>query len=73
MRDARLAQPLGNELEKTRELREHERLFPALHGRRNQIDDRIELGGRPAVVLVHQTRVAAQLAQARDFGEHLDG
>lgn len=47
MCDARLAQPFGNQLKETRELREHERLFPALHGGRNQIDNRVELGGRP--------------------------
>ena len=63
----------GKHVQIARELRENEHLAPSFHGLVHQFHDGAQLLGAALVVLEHERRVERDLAQARQFGQHLDG
>ena len=74
--DGEMRQPppvklVGQHRKIARELREHEHLAIGLLSLGHQLHDGAELLGAAPVVLEHEGRVQRDLAQAREFGEHL--
>ena len=64
-------QHFGDQRKEACELGEHKRLLAGVHGRFHDLCDGVQLCRVPGVVLVQKARVAAQLAQLRQLGEHL--
>ena len=72
VRDAVLVQTGGDDVEELHELGEHKGLLARIVSALDELDDGFELRGPSLVVLEEQGRIAAQFAQARDFGEYGD-
>ena len=70
--DVLLGQALTDDIEHTRKLAEQQDAMPAVECAVHELHARIEFGAPRLVILVVQTRVAADLAQLGELGEHLE-
>ena len=70
--DVLLGQALTDNIEHTRKLAEQQDAMSAVECAVHELHARIEFGAPRLVILVVQTRVAADLAQLGELGEHLE-
>ena len=70
--DVLLGQALADDIEHARKLAEQQNVMPAVERAVHELHTSVELGAPGLVVLVVQMRVAADLAQLSELGEHLE-